>query len=260
MENSIPQYSPQRKLAVLIDADNAQPSIIKGLLEEIAKYGVASVKRVYGDWTTSNLTGWKDVLLEYAIQPIHQFAYTKGKNSTDSAMIIDAMDLLYTQKFEGFCLVSSDSDFTRLASRAREAGLFVLGFGEQKTPEPFMRACDKFIYTEILRESKSTTQALDESSPSVKPIKDIMELKGDPRFVQLLRTAVEDSSGEDGWANLANVGQNITNKVPDFDSRNYGFKKLGDLFKATDLFKIDERELPNSPAKALFVRDKRLKK
>lgn len=126
MENSVSQYSPQRKLAVLIDADNAQPSIIKGLLEEIAKYGVASVKRVYGDWTTSNLTGWKDVLLEYAIQPIHQFAYTKGKNSTDSAMIIDAMDLLYTQKFDGFCLVSSDSDFTRLASRAREAGLFVL--------------------------------------------------------------------------------------------------------------------------------------
>lgn len=260
MENGVSQYSPQRKLAVLIDADNAQPSIIKGLLEEIAKYGVASVKRVYGDWTTSNLTGWKDVLLAYAIQPIHQFAYTKGKNSTDSAMIIDAMDLLYTQKFDGFCLVSSDSDFTRLASRAREAGLFVLGFGEQKTPEPFMRACDKFIYTEILRESKSAIQTLDDVSPSLKPIKDIAELKGNPQLVQLLRTAVEDSSGEDGWAYLANVGQIITNKVPDFDSRNYGFKKLGDLFRATDIFEIDERELPNSPAKAVYVCSKTLKK
>ena len=260
MENTIAQYPPQMKLAVLIDGDNAQPSIIKGLLEEIAKYGVASVKRVYGDWTTSNLTGWKDVLLEYSIQPIHQFAYTKGKNSTDSAMIIDAMDLLYTQKFDGFCLVSSDSDFTRLASRAREAGLFVLGFGEQKTPEPFMRSCDKFIYTENLRENKTTTQALDETPSPIKPLKDVKDLKGNTPFVQLLRTAVEDSSGEDGWANLANVGQNITNKVPDFDSRTYGFKKLGELFKAIDLFKIDERELPNSPSKVLFVRDKRIKK
>ena len=150
------QENSQKKLAVLIDADNTPPAIIDALLAEIAKYGIASVRRIYGDWTTPNLRGWKDVLLEQAIQPIQQFRYTVGKNATDSALIIDAMDLLYTEKLDGFCIVSSDSDFTRLASRIREAGLIVYGFGEKKTPKAFVGACDKFVYTEILREDEPT--------------------------------------------------------------------------------------------------------
>ena len=194
MENSY-------KLAVLIDAENAQPSIVDGLLAEIANYGTASVKRIYGDWTGPGLKGWKDVLLQYSIQPVQQFAYTKGKNATDSAMIIDAMDLLYTGNFDGFCIVSSDSDFTKLASRIRESGLLVYGFGEKKTPSSFVSACDKFIYTEVLRAK------IDESKQIVK--KPSSELKQDAKLVSLLRNAVEASSDESGWAHLAPVGSNI---------------------------------------------------
>jgi uncharacterized LabA/DUF88 family protein len=238
----------QKRLAVLIDADNTQPSIIEALLEEIAKYGVSSVRRIYGDWTSPNLKGWKDVLLEYAIQPIQQFAYTRGKNATDSAMIIDAMDLLYTDKFDGFCIVSSDSDFTRLSARVRESGLTVYGFGEQKTPKAFVGACDKFIYTEILRKR-------DEKEPEVRKAPSSKELKSDTRLVTLLRNAVEDSADENGWAHLGTVGQNLANRAPEFDPRNYGYKKLGDLIRATGLFEIDERSAENSPAKNLYVRD-----
>lgn len=242
------QKGKQKKLSVLIDADNTSPAIISGLIAEIANYGVASVKRIYGDWTSPNLTGWKDVLLEYAIQPIQQFGYTTGKNATDSAMIIDAMDLLYTENLDGFCIVSSDSDFTRLASRIREAGLIVYGFGEKKTPRPFVVACDKFIYTEILRESDLEFV----TSP-----KDSRELKKDTKLVNLLRSAVEDSADENGWSHLGNVGQNIANKSPEFDPRNFGYKKLGELIKAIQLFEINERSSDNSPAKAIYIRDKR---
>lgn len=242
------QKDTQKKLSVLIDADNTSPAIISGLIAEVANYGVASVKRIYGDWTSPNLTGWKDVLLEYAIQPIQQFGYTTGKNATDSAMIIDAMDLLYTEKLDGFCIVSSDSDFTRLASRIREAGLIVYGFGEKKTPRPFVVACDKFIYTEILRE-----RDFDFSTST----KDSRELKKDTKLVNLLRGAVEDSADENGWAHLGNVGQNIANKSPEFDPRNFGYKKLGELIKAIQLFEINERSSDNSPAKAIYIRDKR---
>ena len=200
------------KLAVLIDADNAQPGIVDSLLAEIANYGVASVKRIYGDWTTPGLKGWKELLLQHSIQPMQQFAYTKGKNATDSAMIIDAMDLLYTGNFNGFCIVSSDSDFTKLASRIREAGLIVYGFGEQKTPSPFVSACDKFIYTEVLRAKTDESEAIAKKTTS--------ELKQDTKLVSLLRNAVEASSDESGWAHLAPVGSNIAKQSRNFEGQN----------------------------------------
>ncbi len=240
--------SNQRKLAVLIDADNTPARIVNGLLAEIAKYGIASVKRIYGDWTNPHLKGWKDALLEYSIIPIQQFGYTVGKNATDTAMIIDAMDLLYTERFDGFCIVSSDSDFTSLAARIREAGLMVYGFGEVKTPRPFVVACDKFIYTEILREDE-TNETQERKTTAI--------LKQDTKLVTLLRFAVEDSADDTGWAYLGNVGQNIAKRDPAFDSRNYGHKKLGELIDATDLFTKEERVLNNSPGKLLYYKDKR---
>ncbi|MEN6399675.1 MAG: NYN domain-containing protein, partial [Rectinema sp.] len=207
----------QLKLAVLIDADNTQAKIIEGLLAEIAKYGVASVKRIYGDWTSTNLRSWKDKLLEYAIQPVQQFSYTTGKNSTDSAMIIDAMDLLYTENLDGFCVVSSDSDFTRLAARLREDGKLVLGFGQRKTPKPFVAACDKFIYTEILREGDEEKETKTEKEAEAKIQSDI---KTDRRVKALLLSAVEEAADEFGWAYLGAVGTYIANRQPEFDPRN----------------------------------------
>src|SRR5208337_3408244 len=192
----------QKKLAVLIDADNAQASIIKNLLDEVAKYGVASVKRIYGNWTTSQLLPWKDVLLSNSIIPIQQFSYTTRKNATDSALIIDAMDLLHAGNLDGYCLVSSDSDFTRLASRIRESGLMVYGFGEKKTPKAFVDACDKFIYTEILR----PTESVETSVPVYQDVSVFKDMKKDQGFLKLLRNSVEDSSDEDGWAELGLVG------------------------------------------------------
>ena len=239
------------KLAVLIDADNAQPSIVDSLLSEIANFGVASVKRIYGDWTAPALKGWKEVLLQYSIQPMQQFAYTTGKNATDSAMIIDAMDLLYTGNFNGFCIVSSDSDFTKLASRIREAGLLVYGFGEQKTPTAFVSACDKFIYTEVLRAKTDENEAI--------VIKTSRDLKQDTKLVNLLRNAVEASSDESGWAHLAPVGSTIAKQSPEFDPRNYGYGKLGALVTATKLFESEERQIGNTNSKAIYVRDKRKK-
>lgn len=237
------------KLAVLIDADNAQPSIVEGLLIEIANYGVASVKRIYGDWTGRELTGWKNVLLEHSIQPIQQFAYTTGKNATDSAMIIDAMDLLYTHNFGGFCLVSSDSDFTRLALRIREEGLLVYGFGEKKTPAPFVSACDKFIYTEVLRAKIDDSEAITKKSPK--------QLQQDTKLVKLLRNAVEASSDDSGWAHLGFVGSTIAKQSSDFDSRNYGFAKLSSLVTATGLFDTEIREEGPTQHKTIFIRDKK---
>jgi uncharacterized LabA/DUF88 family protein len=239
------------KLAVLIDAENAQPSILDGLLSEIAKYGTANVKRIYGDWTLPHLKGWKENLLQYSIQPIQQFGYTSGKNSTDSSLIIDAMDLLYTGKFDGFCIVSSDSDFTRLASRIREAGLIVYGFGERKTPKAFVSACDKFIFTEVLRSKDNGNEKISRKTTS--------ELKQDTKLVNLLRNAVEASSDESGWACLAAVGSNIAKQASEFDPRNYGYKKLGELISATNIFQIEERTVGNGPSKALYLKDKRKK-
>ena len=227
----------QAKLAVLIDADNTQPAIIEGLLNEVAKYGVASVKRIYGDWTSGHLRSWKERLLANAIQPIQQFSYTSGKNATDSAMIIDAMDLLYSEKLDGFCIVSSDSDFTRLAARLRESGCTVYGFGEEKTPKAFVKVCDKFIYTEILLDNQEETEVGEERFKN-KPKK---EFKPDRKLLKLLLDAVDDLADESGWAYLGGVGQKINNRSSEFDPRNYGFRKLGDLFRAIPQFEAEER-------------------
>ncbi|MEV7013388.1 NYN domain-containing protein [Streptosporangium sp. NPDC051022] len=245
------------KLAVLIDADNASPAAVEGLLAEVAKYGTAHVKRAYGDWTGTSLRGWKEQLLAQSIQPVQQFAHTTGKNATDAAMIIDAMDLLYSGRFDGFCLVSSDSDFTRLAARIRESGLTVYGFGERKTPKPFVVACDKFIYIENLTliapvPASSTAPALPIGlrTPAAR-------LKGDTALVNLLRNAVEANSDDDGWARLTNVGQVITKQQPDFDARNYGYTKLSDLMAATNLFDLDRRVPGDGKPAVVYARDKR---
>jgi uncharacterized LabA/DUF88 family protein len=245
------------RLAVLIDADNAQASITEGLLAEVAKYGTAHVKRAYGDWTAPNLRGWKGQLLAQSIQPIQQFAYTTGKNATDAAMVIDAMDLLYSGRFDGFCIVSSDSDFTRLAARLRESGMTVYGFGERKTPKPFVAACDKFVYIENLRFADEDA-AFD--APGTKPTKPkratAAQLEGDATLVSLLRNAVEAASDDDGWAPLSSVGNIITNQRPDFDSRSYGYGKLSDLITATSLFEV-ERRIPGDGKQALmYAREK----
>lgn len=244
----------EARLAVLIDADNARAQYLEPLLIEIAKYGRASVRRAYGDWTSNQLTPWKAELLAYSVQPIQQFSYTTGKNATDSAMIIDAMDLLYTESLDGFCIVSSDSDFTRLAARLREDGKLVLGFGQRKTPKPFVAACDKFIYTEILREPEEERgEERGEKEPAPKAAAD---LKGDRKVGNLLRAAVEDAADEFGWAYLGAVGTYIANRQPEFDPRNYGYRKLGDLIKSSGLFEIDERASPTDPGKQIYIRSR----
>ena len=237
-----------RKLAVLIDADNAQASICTELLAEIAKFGIASIKRAYGDWTTPNLKGWKEHLHKHAIQPIQQFSYTTGKNSTDSSLIIDAMDLLHTGHLDGFCLISSDSDFTRLATRLRESGLMVYGFGEQKTPEPFISACDKFVFTEILRSKDLTpVETRDESENA--------ELK------TIVLAAVEALSKEDGWASLSIVGGYIVKNNPSFDPRNYGYPKLGKLIKSLSYLELEERPYKEDSSNFnIYIRAKTLNK
>ena len=244
------------RLAVLIDADNAQAAITEGLLAEVAKYGTAHVKRAYGDWTAPNLKGWKDQLLAQSIQPIQQFAYTTGKNATDAAMVIDAMDLLYSGRFDGFCIVSSDSDFTRLASRIRESGLTVYGFGERKTPKPFVAACDRFVYIENLVPAAGKSPPADERlKPSPRASAD--QLKADATLVNQLRDAVEAASDEEGWAPLAAVGSIVTKQAPDFDSRNYGYAKLSDLIDATGLFDLDWRKPASGKSSVVYARDKR---
>ncbi|MFI4970896.1 MAG: NYN domain-containing protein [Lysobacterales bacterium] len=241
--------SASPKLAVLIDADNAQPAVVEGLLAEIAKYGTATVKRIYGDWTGPQLKGWKEALLKYAIQPIQQFRYTTGKNATDSALIIDAMDLLYAARLDGFCIVSSDSDFTRLAARVREAGLVVYGFGEKKTPTPFVSACDKFIYTEILIEKEDA-----DTKAAPRPIASLAQ---DKRLATLLRNAVEASSDDSGWSFLGTVGNNIAKQAPEFDPRNYGYRKLSELVAASGLFEIENRKIGDGSTGATYVRSRR---
>ena len=227
--------SPSSRLAVLIDADNAQAAFIDDLLAEVAKYGVATVKRIYGDWTSPQLGRWKDVLHLHAINPVQQFAYTKGKNATDSAMIIDAMDLLYTGRFDGFCLVTSDSDFTRLASRLRESGVTVYGFGERKTPESFRSACDKFVYVDVLRSTDHEDSGAEQTSkrPSAK------ELRADGRLMSLMRTAIETASDDEGWAPLGAVGSHIVKQAPDFDPRNWRYPKLVELVTAIEAFEVE---------------------
>ncbi|RRY02337.1 NYN domain-containing protein [Brucella anthropi] len=221
-------------LALLIDGDNASPKIVTGLLAEIANYGVASVKRIYGDWTGPNLKGWKECLLEHSIQPVQQFAYTTGKNATDGAMIIDAMDLLYTGRFSGFCIVSSDSDFARLAARLREQGVTVFGFGERKTPRPFITACDKFVYFDVLAPTAEDAPAMQEDAKAR-----ATKSASDKTLLAILRKAVTAVSDESGWANLGALGSHVAKQSPEFDSRNYGFPRLSELVEATGKFELD---------------------
>ena len=259
------------RLAVLIDADNAQPSVIEGLLAEVAKLGVASVKRIYGDWTSTETTQWKQSLLRYSISPIQQFAYTKGKNATDASLIIDAMDLMHSHRFDGFCLVSSDSDFTALARRLREEGLVVYGFGEKKTPDAFVKACDKFIYTEVLRPTSAEGASVPEqpapqSKPEAVPVAPALvdrtptATSAKPPENQqvpldLIRQAIEEESDDSGWAHLGAVGSYIQRIRADFDARLYGSKKLSDLLKRYPKhFEIEERGAPGSSSKTVFVR------
>ncbi|WP_242225320.1 NYN domain-containing protein [Shinella zoogloeoides] len=227
-------------LALLIDGDNATPKIITGLLAEIANYGTASVKRIYGDWTKPNLNGWKECLLEHSIQPVQQFAYTTGKNATDGAMIIDAMDLLYTGRFSGFCIVSSDSDFARLAARIREQGVIVYGFGERKTPRPFITACDKFVYFDVLNaagEQKEAEAVAVPKAATAKPAPAKAAL--DRPALDMLAKAVTASADEDGRANLARVGAHLAKQAPDFDARNYGYPRLSDLVEASGIVEVE---------------------
>lgn len=259
----IESEEPTLRLAVLIDADNAQAAVIEALLAEIARFGEATVRRIYGDFTAPTSAAWKKVLQQYAIKPVQQFAYTTGKNATDSTLIIDAMDLLYTRKFDGFCLVTSDSDFTGLAVRLREEGLTVLGFGEKKTPEAFRNACHKFVFTEVLRPTTPDKPvglpAKAEIEPKTIPIQTPTEATGQkPKFPKkFLLTALEQSSDDAGWAHLGTFGSYLTKLQPDFDSRLYGYKKLSDLVRAkTDLFVTDERKAPGSNQKVLYLRAK----
>ncbi|MEQ9165972.1 MAG: NYN domain-containing protein [Fulvivirga sp.] len=244
------------KLAVVIDADNVPYANVKGMMEEIAKYGVPTFKRIYGDWTKPNLAGWKNVLLENAITPIQQYGYTQGKNSTDAALIIDAMDILYTGKVDGFCIVSSDSDFTRLAVRLRESGMKVFGFGERKTPNPFIVACDKFIYLEILK-SKNGAEA-EEPASSKSKAAERTPVQVDKQTISLISATVNDIADEDGWAFLGDVGNLINKKKPDFDPRNFGFDKLTPFIKSLNKhFDIDERITDRAKIKLVYIKTKK---
>ena len=264
----------QRRLAVLIDADNAQASVIEGLLAEVAKYGLASVKRIYGDFTSQQLGQWKKVLLKHSISPAQQFAYTSGKNATDSSLIIDAMDLMYTGRFDGMCLVSSDSDFTRLAQRLREEGLTVYGFGERKTPDAFVQACDKFVYTEVLRAEETTPVLAKPPQKAAKKVAGKASSQGPakpavapapvapapkpagplPLPLELIRQAIEEASDDEGWAHLGTMGSYLNKVRPDFDPRLYGQKKLSDLLRQHPRhFKVEERG-SSATGKVLLVR------
>ncbi|RZJ74053.1 MAG: NYN domain-containing protein [Flavobacterium sp.] len=254
------------RLAVLIDADNVPYANVKGMMAEIAKYGTPTFKRIYADWTKPTVAGWKGVLLENAITPIQQYSYTTGKNATDSAMIIDAMDILYSGKVDGFCIVSSDSDFTRLATRLREAGMKVIGIGEKKTLIPFISACDKFIYIEIL--GGATSSAVKPTRKKVRGEKGDKAIaepetttketisKVDSKFIKLVKYSINDLADEDGWAFLGDLGNLILKKQPDFDARNYGFSKMLPLIKSTDSFIIDERETNKGNIRHVYVKNK----
>jgi uncharacterized LabA/DUF88 family protein len=257
------------RLAVLIDADNIPSSNVKEMMEEIAKYGTPTFKRIYADWTKPHITGWKNVLLENAITPIQAYSYTTGKNSSDSAMIIDAMDILYTGKVDGFCIVSSDSDFTRIATRLREAGMKVFGIGERKTPTPFISACDKFIYLEILKKPISIVKtapqakAQSKSKPRANVVKTNIPVTPaetvsvvDDALIKLISDSINDLADEGGWAFLGNLGNLLLKKQPNFDARNYGFPKLAHLIKKIDKFEIDERNSGKNNITHVYVRVK----
>ena len=242
---------PERKrIALLIDCDNVSHNSIEGVLDELAKYGVVNVRHAHGDWKNPSLSGWTDKLHPHAIRPMQQFAYTKGKNATDSAMIIDAMDLLYSGSVDAFALMTSDSDFTPLVLRILESGFPVYGFGEKKTPKPFVDACSPFIYTEnLVSEDEDKTD-----KPKQLIRKNKNEIRMDTSLVRLLRTAAEQTSDDDGWSDMSKVGSYINNNSS-FSSINYGYKRLGDLVRASELFNIEMRR----DGKSMFIKDARKK-
>lgn len=240
------------RLAVLIDGDNIPSAYVKEMMEEIAKYGNPTIKRIYGDWTKPQLSKWKNVLLENAVTPVQQYGYTQGKNATDSAMIIDAMDILYSGKVDGFCLVSSDSDFTRLATRLREAGMNVIGIGEKKTPDPFIVACDRFIYIEILKNQAKDSNATPKEKESKKSDVDKITSK----VIKLIASTISDVADDEGWAFLGDVGSLLQKKQPNFDSRNYGFQKLTPMINSINQFEIESRENHKGKHKLIYVRNK----
>ncbi|WP_339812459.1 NYN domain-containing protein [uncultured Imperialibacter sp.] len=244
------------KLAVLIDADNVPYAHIKEMLDEIAKYGNPTIKRIYADWTKPTVSGWKNVLLENAITPIQQYSYTQGKNSSDSALIIDAMDLLYSKRVDGFCIVSSDSDFTRLATRLREAGMFVIGIGEKKTPRPFITACDKFIYIEILKKEQAIESHEKPNQKSQRKAQPSSVSKVDKELIKVIKESVDEISDDDGWAFLGSLGSYLIKKKTDFDPRNYGFSKLSPLIKSTNAFIIEARESGEKNIKHIYLKNK----
>lgn len=244
------------KLAVLIDADNVPYANVKEMFEEIAKYGTPTFKRIYADWTKPTVSGWKNVLLENAITPIQQYSYSTGKNASDSALIIDAMDILYTGKVEGFCIVSSDSDFTRLATRLREAGMKVIGIGRKSTLTPFITACDKFIYTEILKANAAGEEDSDKIEKAGKKPQSAPLSKIDPKIIRVITDSISDLADENGWAFLGELGNLILKKQPDFDPRNYGFVKMLPLIKSINRFEIDERETGKKNVKHIYIRKK----
>lgn len=246
----------EEKLAVLIDADNVPYANVKEMLDEIAKYGNPTIKRIYADWTKQTASGWKNVLLENAITPIQQYSYTSGKNSSDSALIIDAMDLLYSEKVSGFCIVSSDSDFTRLATRLREAAMFVIGIGERKTPKPFIKACDKFIYIEILKKEESPDTSDKLSAQKKTKTKPASANNIDQELVNLIKDSIEEISDDSGWAFLGTLGSFIIKKRTDFDPRNYGFPKLYPLIKSIGAFEIEERVAGENNIRHIYLKNK----
>jgi len=244
----------ENNLAVLIDGDNIPSAYVKEMMEEIAKYGNPTIKRIYGDWTKPQLSKWKNVLLENAINPIQQYGYTQGKNATDSAMIIDAMDILYSNKVQGFCLVSSDSDFTKLATRLRESGLNVIGIGEKKTPEPFIVACDRFIYIEILGSHPKQQESTESNIDKDKKKQNVDKIT--PKVLNLISSTISDVADEDGWAFLGDVGGLLQKKQPNFDSRNYGFQKLTPMISSISNFEVESRENQNGRFKLIYVRNR----
>ncbi|MEP7165730.1 MAG: NYN domain-containing protein [Ferruginibacter sp.] len=248
-------FQKEIRLAVLIDADNVPYSNVKGVMEEIAKYGTPTFKRIYGDWTKPTVSGWKSVLLENAITPIQQYSYTSGKNSSDSALIIDAMDILYSGKVDGFCIISSDSDFTRLATRLREAGMKVFGIGQKKTPNPFIVACDKFIYMEIIPMVEET-ETSETKTKEVKHKPKATVDKVSKETIKLIKATINDLADENGWAFLGEIGNLLLKKQPNFDPRNYGFLKLTPLIKSLPQFEIDKRETDKAGIKLVYIRIK----
>jgi uncharacterized LabA/DUF88 family protein/Fe-S-cluster formation regulator IscX/YfhJ len=242
----------EKRIAVLIDADNVSDKYIKPILDEISNHGTPTYKRIYGDWTKPQMTAWKNVLLNYSITPIQQYSYTTGKNATDSALIIDAMDILYSGGVEGFCIVSSDSDFTKLAARLRESGMYVLGMGEKKTPPPFIAACEKFKYLEVLASAAAAESEPKQEEPE--------ELKGTiasrKTILEAIKAIVDESSDEDGWVYMGEVGTKLSKRYPDFDTRNYGYSKLTPFISSLKLFDIDSRKTSNPNVVYKYIRNK----